>query len=491
MGFLAFASLDVPYPAQKELVFLVVAIPLLASIIAVAAFLLARSWGARLSPLVLVLGAFVTYNTWSIWLADTPTRDRQFAILAGAALAFGATATIVSHVAKSRWDLESLARSGRRPREIERTQLGPRGFLRGLLANSRGHGHRDATHGAVVIDDPTSFEIRPIFATFMAACAATVYAYLVVIAGAPPLLSGDSASTRLEFFPNGYFATVFVVGCQSIAIAIGVVLINRRKRHLRYRWAPAGFVLSMALLLSTANRGMVVLPALVIALYWAYTARPRAWILVTLGVSGALVFSVTGYWRDRVAWGPTYDRDLESLGYPGVLRFVAPFARYLGGTSETFDRTLEVFPSQIPFQGGRQFFSPLLHGPSVDLYLKNVFELDFQGFGLALGGMNAFYLDWGTSGVIVGFTVLGAIAAIVYELGRARGGLFWIGWLLLATHLILSNYGHPFAYIATIATPVASLCLLKVAREGAGNFTPRMDVTEPVHEPPGPLDVSG
>jgi oligosaccharide repeat unit polymerase len=400
-------------------------IPLILTVAVAVSFLLSRHWATRLSPLVFVGGAHLIYNSWSIAAARIPTERFQYLCLALSYATFVAGVLAVGIL----WKRNSSPQ------------------------------HRSVA--------AVPLEIRTFSTVALFVISAAVYGWLVVRAGAPPLLAGDASSARLSFFANGYEATVVVTGLQAVVMATGWTFLQGQRKIFSAVLALA----ALLILISTANRGMAALPALVLMVSWAYRKGPRPYRFVALAVCGLVALSVTGYLRNRAAFGPTYDRDLATAGFSGPGRFFGPLVSYLAGTSETFDRTIHVFPSALPFQHGVQFFSPLLHHESVDLYLKHVFGLNFEGFGLALGAMNAFYLDWGIAGIAAGFLLLGVFLAYLYRRGQRDHGYWEFAWVLASCGALLANYGHPFAYISTVATPVVSLLLL--APQEGGPFLRR------------------
>jgi hypothetical protein len=227
-------------------------------------------------------------------------------------------------------------------------------------------------------------------------------------------------------------------------------------------------------MVATANRGLLISPFLT---YGIYLLWHRPVPLAALVVGGAIIFagfSYTGYQREYRSYGPLYDRDLAAEGYPGVLRYFGPALRYVEGTSQVMDKTIRIFPSRVDHPFGREFFAPILHQPSVDLYLNQVFGLSFIGFGVALGAINAFYLDFGLPGVVVGFLLFGSVSALLYRRARALGGRWVVGYALWMSNLLLSNYGHPFAYLTVALIPMAILTVLRPRRAALGERSPAL-----------------
>lgn len=292
-----------------------------------------------------------------------------------------------------------------------------------------------------------------------------VYGFCYTQAGGLPVFSANPNAARVTFLMNGYVSTVVVVGLH-IMIACGLIDFFIVKRRLA-KFTPAALcLLGTFLALAMSNRGVAVNPLVFALLYVLWHKNYKLRRLVPIGLVAVGVLSVAGYVRNLSSWGDTYTADLQIQGFSGTGILFAPILNYVYGTAQTFDTTMNVFPESIPFQLGQQFFSPLLMKPSVDLYLKNVFGYNFEGFGLALGSVNAFYLDWGPLGTFVGPLIIGFVLAIVYR--RALTGR--VQWSVLYTYLLMqllfSVYGHPFAYLFYIIEPILFFVLVDLKDDG-------------------------
>jgi hypothetical protein len=288
-----------------------------------------------------------------------------------------------------------------------------------------------------------------------------IFIYLVARAGTPPALSSNPDLARTTFFPNGIFSTIFVVPLKAVLTCSAICSISS-DRHRRLLAVIACF--SALLFALTANRGLIVGPVIIIVMYAALKFDLKFTKLAAIAGMALVAFSWYGYERSYAAYGQSYIDDVTSLGYGGWRRYLYPLASYLGGTSSTFDKTIHQFPSLTPFQNGHEFFGPLLHIPSADLYLKSLFGLTFQGYGLALGAMNAFYLDWGYLGIMIGFGVGGMLLGYFYAKATAGGGIWMIAYIVLVANFLLANYGHPFAYLSSLLIPIATIAIFKADR---------------------------
>ena len=291
-----------------------------------------------------------------------------------------------------------------------------------------------------------------------------------------PVLSSDPNVARLSFFPSGYLSTLAIVPLY-VSLTVAGILISSNRRYVtkkrRNELAVHGLV-ALLLLTSTANRGQLIAPLLTVIIWRAYHSSWRLLRVVALLIAGFAIISVTGYLRYRTQFGPTYDQNLALQGFGGDLRYFGTSLNYIRGTIQTLARTVAYFPSVVPHPLGQEFFGPLLHKPSTDRYLKQVFGLTFSGFGLALGAVNAFYLDWGPIGVIIGFFLIGYGVRRVYIRAISGNKLAAVLYCYLLGHLLLSNYGDPFAYLSDLLYPICLHFVLSLG-ETAFNEAEAMD----------------
>lgn len=363
-----------------------------------------------LAPLRCALIALVVYNGAAISLAQTETTPLQLLLLVGSAIAFAAGVPLV---------------------RLRPVKSAPRDWA------------------------PL---VAPFWALLLATAPAAALMFALILQKGVPALAADVNAARVAFFGSGFSSTIVIVPFNAVLVSSLVSAQAKTTDRKRYLAVAAFCLFALA---ATGNRGVLLGPLLCTALYYCWERRVNPLRIAALALIGLVGFSYAGYARNIAAYGSSYVRDLNALGYEGSARYLAPAALYLAGTSETFDRTLAYIPDHVPYQNGTQFLGPFLHKPSIDLFLKDIFNLNFTGFGLAVGSMNAFYVDWGFPGIIAGFFVLGMVSGYLFRQAQIQGSYWVLGYAFWLANLLLSNYGSIFAYLATIATPVLSLLLLK------------------------------
>jgi oligosaccharide repeat unit polymerase len=369
-----------------------------------------RSWW---SPARIYLPVLLAYNLLSILLARPPSTSTQITLLVTSAACFLVGYGVTQHASEAR-DSQSQQVRG----EISGRRL--------VLL------HASGTLASLVIFKHSGI----------------------------PVFMSDPNLGRVLAFENGYLATITVVSLQVVAIVGCLEAFKREAAPTIRRIRLIQAMLALATLSLHGNRGVVILPiiVIVISLFWR---RPIPTLRLALaGMLAFVLLSALGYMRNSSSFGPSYDRDLALENYEGSERYIAPGLQYVTATSTTFDLTLNAIPNLHNFSYGRILVSPLISPlpgsqESADLYLKRIFGFQFVGFGLALGAMNALYIDFGYPGILGGFFALGLIGGWVFARARIRGGCWVPVYGCVMTLLLLSNYGHPFAYLSYLLIPFA------------------------------------
>lgn len=294
----------------------------------------------------------------------------------------------------------------------------------------------------------------------------TIYGVLALRAGGLPAFADQPNIARTTFYPSGYVAMFVVMGVHVMSfVGLTKAVLERGNRFL-------GLLLWLAatgMALGTANRGVVFIPMVLSLVFITFRNRSNVARVVPVALLAALAFSALGYSRSSTSNGSVeYQRYLLKMGYDGPAQLFAPILNYMRSTIQTFDLSISYFPDVVDFAYGKQFFSPLLLQQSVDLYLKEEFGAKFGGFGLALGSMNALYIDWGLAGVLGGMFLFGLMSGWLFVKALRTGSLTWVVLYSYAlTQLLLSVYGHPFAYLYYIVEPILLVFIMTKVPKGS------------------------
>ncbi|WP_155845081.1 O-antigen polymerase [Arthrobacter sp. 135MFCol5.1] len=309
--------------------------------------------------------------------------------------------------------------------------------------------------GALAYPPNFSVVIRDRFLIWSSLVGLLSASYLLATHGVP-VLSSNVAVLRVEILSNGYISTIMVASLQA-AIVLALVGLNADSSFRRNFGLVALALGLIGVILLFGNRGTAVFPLLGVGVFYLLKNYTKT---VPIAISAVLllaVVSIAGYVRNFTTWGSSYDNDLARMGYEGPIKYFAPVIDYMTGTSTAMGLILDNIPSKVDFPLGSVFFSPILaplpgEQPSPGVFLKHVVGFNFEGFGLAMGGIGGFYMDFGAFGVLVGFLLIGLFAGFVRK--RSQADARWtvvLAWL--GGHLILMNYAHPLPNFATIALP--------------------------------------
>lgn len=136
-----------------------------------------------------------------------------------------------------------------------------------------------------------------------------------------------------------------------------------------------------------------------------------------------LLFSVAGYYRSVNKYGTSrINYQLDRIQYPEYLpSWTAPPYVYSRIVAEVFHLTESAVPETVPYQNGKITFGDILTFlPGKQLrpdmyYTEKVLKADIDDVGgTALSFMTSFYFDFGATGIIAGFFLVGFLLQYFY-----------------------------------------------------------------------------
>lgn len=307
--------------------------------------------------------------------------------------------------------------------------------------------------GYRVSDVSVSFSLVPARLKLLVAVSLVFFLLLVALSGVP-IFSDSPNEARVNFFNNGYLATLFVAPAQAALVSSLIAGMSGKLRPLA-AYSIAALMVGMFLL--TGNRGLIVFPLLGVALFAAFYFRKGLRLMLMLGAVFVVASALFSFWRNYNAWGQDHINNLARQGYTGWRAYFASDLSYLAGTSEAFDLVLALFPDQVEHPRGSVFFGALIsplpgEQMTAGQFLKSLLGYDFEGFGLAMGSPAGFYMDFGVWGVVAGFLVFGVLARWLRSAASASGR-FILPYFYLGGHLVLMNYAHPIPNLSYVLIP--------------------------------------
>jgi len=172
------------------------------------------------------------------------------------------------------------------------------------------------------------------------------------------------------------------------------------------------------------------------------------------------IFAAFGYIRTKSTIGAkSIEKQLTRIEYPELLpSWTAPPYVYCRGVAEIFHLTLEKVPMEMSYQKGLFTFGDfLVFLPGKRLRPDYLFMDEILGGdtsvsgGTALSFMTTFYLDFGLTGIIVGFFFVGYFLQKVYMKSiMIKSSKYIAIYCLLLYYCVLGIYGN------ALFTPIAA-----------------------------------
>ncbi len=167
------------------------------------------------------------------------------------------------------------------------------------------------------------------------------------------------------------------------------------------------------------NRSEVMICFVAMGLFYLANAkRPRKALVVALGAVGAAALTMVKMWRDHTFVGLS----MNSLG-PAMKEFIGNFAGSTEALSAHFS-LYGVLHKNIPITGGQSFVSlvcsviprafwPDRPDPVYTYYARSVGAMEGQGY--TIHHATAWYLNFGTAGLVLGAIALGVLWTELYN----------------------------------------------------------------------------
>ncbi len=301
--------------------------------------------------------------------------------------------------------------------------------------------------------------LMPIAIIFIFASVATFIYFS--FKGGIPLFSKDINVSRFKPLHGivnilPYFnRLLFVV---SLISFIAVYRLKESERIKKYvYWCV---IASSAIVLTLGGGRQFVQIAFLGVVVYHYVKRPLKFKrLATFFVIMITVFSIFGYIRTRSTIGAkTIETQLARIEYPEILpSWTAPPYIYCRIITEIFHLTLYKVPKELDYQKGKFTFGDFLtflpgkRSRPDYIFTDEILEGDTStSGGTALSFMTSFYLDFGLSGIILGFLSVGYLLQRAYiKVVSCNSSKSLAIYCLLLYYSVLGIYGN------ALFTPIA------------------------------------
>jgi oligosaccharide repeat unit polymerase len=275
--------------------------------------------------------------------------------------------------------------------------------------------------------------------------------------GSIPLLSPNVEFVRFEAIRGGYVDALALSSRLSIMILAAYYFALPRFSWKRHGLGLIAMIISFALLLTTARRGAVVFPALIILICYYYL-RGISFRTVSLGLVALVIFvALFAHFRFYRTFGESYIDSLNAW-QPDFLPWLAPGYLTIAYNYEVYRDLTETIPSSAPFQYGKFTLYPWYgfwpgHQENMGEFQNRIWNIDAGLSGGALRNsvptyLGTLYVDFGVIGVILGSIAMGIMSVMAYIHMRRRPSSFSVliyGYVVYM--LILSLFVNPLGYI--------------------------------------------
>ncbi|MGN7135405.1 O-antigen polymerase [Rhodococcoides corynebacterioides] len=317
--------------------------------------------------------------------------------------------------------------------------------------------------------------------------ASCMYGFGVAIAivnyatGDIPLLADDVNASRFgsNFGVLGPLWPVSIAIMQASIVVFTIKLLRREQKFFDWGWA----VLATVLLALSGGRSLLGLAVLASIMAVVQTRRPRFSRLLLTALVGAAAFGVYGMWRTK-----TSDPEL------GAGRYLRQ--RGLDNWFGSVDLSMQTGPRVMNrlVESGVAGNGRFILG-DLGSFLKLGYQLSDRYATLLLGGdvevvgglpptiFGGFYLDWGTTGVIIGSFAVGStlwLSVYWYAVKPGYGSLLWLSYFL--AYLVTSSYSY-ISFKPTWITVLAVAIVLNIPGRASTtlNLTGVMSTRQAVH----------
>jgi len=277
-----------------------------------------------------------------------------------------------------------------------------------------------------------------------------VYEYR--IGGSIPLLSPQMELVRFDVIVGGY-ADTLAVSSRIVVMILGIHLLTKPRFRVRENLLSlALIVLSLVLMASTARRGTVVFPLVVLCVGYHYLIKNLdARKIMLLGLAGFLAIALFSHYRYARTFG---EAPLENAWRPKKFVWMTLGYMTISDNFRTLHLLTETIPERVPFQVGRFTTYGIYsifpgHQENLGEFQNRIWGWDRYS-GSVSTYLGPFYVDWGLVGVIAGSFLIGVLAMFLYSRMLSRPSPYSVLlYSYMAYCLMFATFSNPFTWTLT------------------------------------------
>lgn len=270
--------------------------------------------------------------------------------------------------------------------------------------------------------------------------------------GGIPLLSPQIELVRFDVIVGGYIDTL-AMSSRIVVMILGIHLLAKSKIRVgKNLVSSALIVLSLVLMASTARRGTVVFPLVVVFVGYHYLRKNLdVRKIVLLGLAGFLAITLFSHYRYTRTFGVA---PLENAWRPKKFVWLTLGYMTVSDNFRTLRLLTETIPEKIPFQMGRFTTYGIYsvfpgHQENLGEFQNRIWGLDRYS-GSVSTYLGPFYVDWGLVGVITGSFLIGVLVMFLYSRMLSQPSPYSVLlYSYMAYCLMFTTFSNPFTWTLT------------------------------------------
>lgn len=276
--------------------------------------------------------------------------------------------------------------------------------------------------------------------------------YEYKVGGDIPLLSSQIELVRFDVITSGYIDTL-ALSARIVVMVLSIHLLAKPRVRLTGNLSTLALIaLSLVLMASTARRGVVVFPLVVVFVGIHYLRKNlNLSKLAILGLAGFLAIASFSHYRYVRTFGVA---PLERAWRPEKHVWLTLGYMTISDNFSTLHLLTETIPERVPFQVGRFTTYGIYslfpgHQENLGEFQNRIWGLERYS-GSVSTYLGPFYVDWGLVGVIAGSFLIGVLAMFLYDRMLSRPSPYSVLlYSYMAYCLMFTTFSNPFTWTLT------------------------------------------
>ena len=254
---------------------------------------------------------------------------------------------------------------------------------------------------------------------------------------------------------SGSGLLINIIQLPIVVIPILYEMLGKGKNEMRKLEFAIYFVISSISILVLGFRAPLMLMLMILTIMIIKKKKFKQTTIVIMVISLLLLASGLDLLRDKNPFTSLSKDGQVSNSHPVMVN------------AFNLDRVTTTFPKVMPYQKGYTYlinFIMLKPGPDPDftLWVKKAVNLEFEGGGVTPTINGEFYINFGLTGVYIGFILLGILGIMLGKYSNKRNGDF------ISTYLIVQYFHSISGGISNVIISIIITCIIYI---GVNIFT--------------------